>query len=47
MADDRDKERERSDREERERTAEELRRQRNGGIIPVTHEQLEKMKKKA
>jgi hypothetical protein len=42
MADDRDRGGERSEREERTRTEEELRKQRNGGLLPVTHGQLEK-----
>jgi hypothetical protein len=45
MADEKDRERERREQEERERMEEELRRQHNGGMLPVTHEQLQKMKK--
>jgi hypothetical protein len=50
MVDDKDKERERRGRERRERDQrleEEVGKRPNGGILPVTHEKIEKMKKKA
>jgi hypothetical protein len=46
MADE-DKERERSERERRESEEEPRRRRGNGSILPLTREQIEKMKKKA
>jgi|HubBroStandDraft_3_1064219.scaffolds.fasta_scaffold3259200_1 hypothetical protein len=48
MANDKDKDRERTERERRRKKLEEEVGERpNGGILPVTHEQIEKLKKKA
>ncbi|MEA2616830.1 MAG: hypothetical protein QOE72_2613 [Chloroflexota bacterium] len=46
MADEKDKDRERKERERRERE-EEVREQPNGGLLPLTHEQIQKLKKRA
>ncbi len=47
MASDKDEERERKEREELEKLDKEVRPQRNGRLLPLTHEQLRKLKKKA
>lgn len=49
MADEKDKERERKNREHREREEreQEVREEPNGGLLPLTHEQIQKLKKKA
>ncbi|MEA2618845.1 MAG: hypothetical protein QOE72_4628 [Chloroflexota bacterium] len=46
MAEDKDKDKDKG-RRERDQLAEEVGKRPNGGIVPVTHEQIEKMKKKA
>jgi hypothetical protein len=48
MAEDKDKDKDKDKgRRERDQLAEEVGKRPNGGIVPVTHEQIEKMKKKA
>jgi hypothetical protein len=47
MANEKEEERDRKERDEREKVDKELRPQRNGGLLPLTHEQLRKLKKKA